>query len=149
MDRKAALVPPSFPVAHADQLRANGVEVVVDRDLFNNRRRSKNDTELAGIRRAQRACEAALDAGRELLRQAEVGLHEALRQVLMEPSTVPTLQVPQAQLKTMNTRLSTLQTQFSQKLLAAAKAGALHVNDASKQPLAKLIIQKDPREVDQ
>ena len=64
-------VPPSFPVAHADQLRANGVEVVVDRDLFNNRRRSKNDTELAGIRRAQRACEAALDAGRELLRQAE------------------------------------------------------------------------------
>ncbi|MFL6843069.1 MAG: M3 family metallopeptidase [Sphingomicrobium sp.] len=37
----------------------------------------------------------------------------------------------QAQLKTMNTRLSTLQSQFSQKLLAAAKAGALHVNDAS------------------
>ena len=37
----------------------------------------------------------------------------------------------QAQLKTMNTRLSTLQTQFSQKLLAAAKAGALHVADAS------------------
>src|SRR4051812_3456674 len=37
----------------------------------------------------------------------------------------------QAQLKTMNTRLSTLQTQFTQKLLAAAKAGALHVNDAA------------------
>ena len=37
----------------------------------------------------------------------------------------------QAQLKTMNTRLSTLQTQFSQKLLAAAKAGALHVPDAA------------------
>ncbi|MFL5347995.1 MAG: DUF4388 domain-containing protein [Hyalangium sp.] len=37
----------------------------------------------------------------ELLRQAEVGLHEALRQMLMEPSTVPTLQVPQARLKTM------------------------------------------------
>ena len=36
----------------------------------------------------------------------------------------------QAQLKVMNTRLSTLQTQFSQKLLAAAKAGALHVTDA-------------------
>ena len=35
----------------------------------------------------------------------------------------------QAQLKTMNTRLSTLQTQFTQKLLAAAKAGALHVTD--------------------
>lgn len=35
----------------------------------------------------------------------------------------------QAQLKTMNTRLSTLQTSFTQKLLAAAKAGALHVTD--------------------
>ena len=37
----------------------------------------------------------------------------------------------QAQLKTMNTRLSTLQTQFTQRLLAAAKAGALHVTDPS------------------
>ena len=35
----------------------------------------------------------------------------------------------QAQLKVMNKRLSTLQTQFNQKLLAAAKAGALHVTD--------------------
>jgi peptidyl-dipeptidase Dcp len=35
----------------------------------------------------------------------------------------------QAQLKTMNARLGTLQTQFTHKLLAAAKAGALHVTD--------------------
>jgi peptidyl-dipeptidase Dcp len=35
----------------------------------------------------------------------------------------------QAELKAMNTRLSTLQTNFNQKLLAAAKAGALHVTD--------------------
>ena len=35
----------------------------------------------------------------------------------------------QAELKVMNKRLSTLQTQFTQKLLAAAKAGALHVTD--------------------
>jgi peptidyl-dipeptidase Dcp len=35
----------------------------------------------------------------------------------------------QAQLKVLNKRLSTLSTQFSQKLLAAAKAGALHVTD--------------------
>jgi Xaa-Pro aminopeptidase len=66
-----ATVPPSFPVAHADHLRANGIEVVVDRDLFSDRRRSKNEIELQGIRRAQRACEAALDAARELLRAAE------------------------------------------------------------------------------
>jgi peptidyl-dipeptidase Dcp len=35
----------------------------------------------------------------------------------------------QAELKAMNKRLSTLQTDFGQKLLAAAKAGALHVTD--------------------
>jgi len=66
-----ATVPPSFPVAHADHLRTNGIEIVVDRDLFSDRRRSKNETELQGIRRAQRACEAALDAARELLRAAQ------------------------------------------------------------------------------
>jgi peptidyl-dipeptidase Dcp len=37
----------------------------------------------------------------------------------------------QAQLKTINQQLSTLQTEFGQKLLAAAKAGALHVDVAS------------------
>jgi Xaa-Pro aminopeptidase len=67
---KRAAVPPTFPVSHADHLRANGIEVVVDRDLFNDRRRSKNETELGGIRNAQRACEAALDASREVLRRA-------------------------------------------------------------------------------
>jgi Xaa-Pro aminopeptidase len=66
-----AVVPPSFPLGHADHLRANGVEVVIARDLFDNRRRSKNATEIAGIRRAQRACEAALDASRELLRRTQ------------------------------------------------------------------------------
>jgi Xaa-Pro aminopeptidase len=65
-----ATVPATFPVGHADHLRANGIEVVVDRDLFDNRRRSKSETELAGIRRAQRASEAALDAARDLLRRA-------------------------------------------------------------------------------
>jgi Xaa-Pro aminopeptidase len=65
-----AVVPPSFPLGHADHLRANGVEVAVERDLFDERRRSKTATEIEGIRRAQRACEAALDAARELLRKA-------------------------------------------------------------------------------
>jgi peptidyl-dipeptidase Dcp len=37
----------------------------------------------------------------------------------------------QAELKAINKQLSTLQTSFNQKLLAAAKAGALHVSDAS------------------
>ena len=35
----------------------------------------------------------------------------------------------QAQLKQLNSRISSLETEFSQTLLAAAKAGALHVSD--------------------
>jgi len=66
-----AAVPPTFPVEHADHLRANGIALDVDSELFDNRRRAKNETELSGIRNAQRACEAALDAARELLRSAE------------------------------------------------------------------------------
>jgi Xaa-Pro aminopeptidase len=66
-----AAVPAGFPVGLADHLRASGVELTVERDLFDDRRRAKNATELSGIRRAQRACEAALDAARDLLRRAE------------------------------------------------------------------------------
>jgi Xaa-Pro aminopeptidase len=66
----SAAVPPGFPVEIADHLRANGVEVTVDRELFENKRRSKNEVEVAGLRRAQRACEAALDVAREMLRNA-------------------------------------------------------------------------------
>ena len=68
---QAAAVPPHFPVEVADHLRSNGIDLTVDRDLFDNRRRSKNETELGGIRRAQKACETALDAARDLLRRAQ------------------------------------------------------------------------------
>jgi Xaa-Pro aminopeptidase len=67
----AAAAPPSFPLELGDHLRANGVELAVDRNLFDGRRRSKNETELRGIRNAQKACEAALDRARELFRRAE------------------------------------------------------------------------------
>src|SRR5436190_15060854 len=63
--------PPTFPLEIADHLRAGGVEIRADRELFARRRRVKNEHELAGIRRAQRACEAAMDAARDLLRRAE------------------------------------------------------------------------------
>jgi Xaa-Pro aminopeptidase len=66
-----AIVPHTFPLGLADHLRANGVELEVDRDFFNERRRAKNETEIDGIRRAQRAAEAGMDAARELLRRAE------------------------------------------------------------------------------
>jgi Xaa-Pro aminopeptidase len=67
---ESAVVPATFPVGHADHLRANGIVLSIDRDFFNDRRRSKNDVELRGIRNAQKACEAALDASRDLLRRA-------------------------------------------------------------------------------
>ena len=66
-----AVVPDEFPLREADHLRANGVELTVDKPFFDARRRSKNEAELAGIRRAQRAAEAGMDAARELLRRAE------------------------------------------------------------------------------
>jgi Xaa-Pro aminopeptidase len=66
-----AVVPPGFPLEVADHLRENGIKLSVDRKGFVGRRRVKNDAELAGIRRAQRAAEAAMSAARELLRSAE------------------------------------------------------------------------------
>ena len=66
-----AVVPGTFPLEVADHLRGNGIQVRADREHFVRRRRVKNDAELAGIRRAQRAAEAAMDAAREVLRSAE------------------------------------------------------------------------------
>jgi Xaa-Pro aminopeptidase len=66
-----AVVPGTFPLEVADHLRGNGIQVRADREHFVRRRRVKNDAELAGIRRAQHAAEAAMDAAREGLRSAE------------------------------------------------------------------------------
>jgi Xaa-Pro aminopeptidase len=68
----SATVPATFPLELADWLRTNGIEVSADRDFFANRRRRKTAAEIAGLRRAQRACEAALDVAREMLRSATV-----------------------------------------------------------------------------
>ena len=66
-----ATVPHTFPLQLANFLRENGIEVTPDREFFDRRRRVKNETELAGIRRAQRAAEAGMDAARDLFRRAE------------------------------------------------------------------------------
>lgn len=70
---REACVPHDFPLELADRLRANGVQLTVDRDLFAGRRRVKTEAEIAGIRRAQRGTEAALDAARALLRASAPG----------------------------------------------------------------------------
>ena len=62
-----AVTPWTFPVVLADRLRGAGIDVTPDRDTFVMRRRVKTDAELAGIRRAQRVCEAGMRKAKELL----------------------------------------------------------------------------------
>jgi Xaa-Pro aminopeptidase len=85
----AATVPFEFPLALADHLRAGGVELAVDPDAFAARRRVKTDVELAGIRRAQTAADAAMTAAARLIRECRAGLtsedvREAMRAVCDE-----------------------------------------------------------------
>lgn len=68
-----AVVPWDFPLEVAQRLQADGVELRVDRALFDGRRRVKSEAELAGVRRAQRGTEAAMDAARALLRASAPG----------------------------------------------------------------------------
>jgi Xaa-Pro aminopeptidase len=66
-----AVVPHDFPVELADRLRDAGVKLTPDHDFFAQRRRVKNETELDGIRRAQRGTEAGMAAARDMLSAAE------------------------------------------------------------------------------
>ena len=68
-----AVVPGSFPLFAADALRAAGVVLDTDRDLFAARRRVKSPAELAGIRSAQAAADAGMAAARALLASASPG----------------------------------------------------------------------------
>jgi Xaa-Pro aminopeptidase len=95
-----AVVPATFPLEVADHFRANGIDVRADREHFVQRRRVKNDAELAGIRRAQRAAEAAMDAARELLRSAE--RHNGSLRLAGEPLTCERLKLAVEQAFTAN-----------------------------------------------
>jgi Xaa-Pro aminopeptidase len=79
LDLHVAVVPPELPVALADRLRADGLELRADHELFEERRRVKSAAELAGIRRAQAAAEAGIAAGAALLREAEIAGDELRR----------------------------------------------------------------------
>jgi Xaa-Pro aminopeptidase len=83
---RRASVPGDFPLALADRLRADGLELRPDEALFNRRRRIKSDAELVGIRRAQRAAEAGMGAAAALLRTAADGTltAEAVRAAIRE-----------------------------------------------------------------
>jgi Xaa-Pro aminopeptidase len=79
----AARVPPEFPLFQADYLRAAGIELTVDADEFIHRRRIKSSYELEGIRRAQKAADAAMRVAASLIRELRSGLtSEAVREAM-------------------------------------------------------------------
>jgi Xaa-Pro aminopeptidase len=78
-----AIVPFGFPLAVADHLRAGGVQLRVDQDAFDARRRVKTPHQLDGIRRAQRAADAAMGVAAELIRGGGVS-SEAVRAAMTE-----------------------------------------------------------------
>jgi len=69
-----AIVPPEFPLGVADHLRAGGVALDVDSEAFILRRRTKTDAQIAGIRRAQKAADAAMAVAADLIRELRPGL---------------------------------------------------------------------------
>jgi Xaa-Pro aminopeptidase len=69
-----AVVPSEFPLGLADHLRAGGIELTVDPEAFVTRRRMKTEAEIAGIRRAQAAADAAMAVGAQLIRDLRSGL---------------------------------------------------------------------------
>jgi Xaa-Pro aminopeptidase len=79
------VVPGELPVAVADRLRADGIEVVPDEREFIARRRAKSEAEVEGVRRAQAAADAGMAAAAELLRAA--GADDGVLQVDGAPLT--------------------------------------------------------------
>jgi Xaa-Pro aminopeptidase len=110
-------VPENFPVWLADRLRSDGIELDVDQDLFDDRRRVKTEAQLAGMRRAQRAAEAAMDACRELLRSAEQRGDDLL--VDGEPLTVERVK------SAMNAVFAAHDTTADEYIVAPAGQGAV------------------------
>jgi Xaa-Pro aminopeptidase len=73
IDLKAAVIPGDFPYALAERLREAGIELTVDDDAVDGRRRCKSQAELDGVRLAQLAAVAGMSAAKDLLRRAEAG----------------------------------------------------------------------------
>jgi Xaa-Pro aminopeptidase len=95
MGIRQAVADPDMPVAVADRLRSDGIDLTLDAGAVAARRRVKSAAELAGIRKAQAAAEAGMRAAAALLRQAvpdtgrlvvhgEVLTAESVRAVLRE-----------------------------------------------------------------
>ena len=72
------LVPRYFPIAIADRLRAQGIDLEIASDL-DARRRTKRPDELEALEATQRATEDAWAEGVAAIRQAEIGRDRTLR----------------------------------------------------------------------
>jgi Xaa-Pro aminopeptidase len=71
-----ALVPSEFPVGVADHLREAGIELVVDPEAFVGKRRVKTESEIEGIRRAQRAADESMAVAGRMIREGGVTSEE-------------------------------------------------------------------------
>src|ERR671920_133757 len=80
---RSARVPPTFPLAVADHLRAGGIELVPDEELFVDRRRRKSGAQLEGIRRAQQAADAAMEVAARMI-HAGGTTAEAVREAMKD-----------------------------------------------------------------
>jgi Xaa-Pro aminopeptidase len=69
---RRAVVPPEFPLALAERLRAEDIELAAEDELFEARRRSKSEAEMAGIRRATQAALAGMARAAAMLREARI-----------------------------------------------------------------------------
>jgi Xaa-Pro aminopeptidase len=78
-----AVAPADLPLEVGDYLRNSGIQVTVDRAVFEQRRRRKLDRQIEGMRRAQRAAEAAMTAIRDGLRGRQGGSTDELRSAAM------------------------------------------------------------------
>ena len=80
---RSAVVPPDFWAAVADRLREDGIEVRVDADFYERRRRVKTAHQVEGARRAQAAADAAMGEAARRLRELPEGLSsESVREAM-------------------------------------------------------------------
>jgi Xaa-Pro aminopeptidase len=64
-------VPPDMGVVYADELRARGLQIEPDGELFAQRRRVKTGTEISHIQSAQKSVEVACSLAVEVLKESE------------------------------------------------------------------------------
>jgi Xaa-Pro aminopeptidase len=135
-----ATVPGSFPVWLADRLRADSVELTVDQELFDDRRRVKTEAQLVGMKRAQRAAEAAMDTCRALLRRAEIVGDELLLDG--EPLTVERVKAD------MNVAFAAHDTTAEEYIVAPGAQGAVghDMGSGPIRPHTALVVDIFPRD---